>query len=69
MNDLDALYAAPEGATVDFLESAALLRPGVSVELIEIIPGTTSLLEMFRRFGVVVELEGTDEVEYRIALC
>jgi len=69
MNDVDALYPAPEGAKVDFLEAAALLRPGVAVELIEIIPGTTSLLEMFRRFGVVVELEGPDEVEYRIALC
>lgn len=68
-DDFDALFAPPEGATVDFLEDTARLEPGVDAEVFDVVPGM-SLLATFRRFGVVLDLEPSDdEVEYKIALC
>lgn len=69
MTDLEQLLALPDGVTVEFVDVEVDLQPGVSADAFEIIPGQTSLLETYRRFGTVLDLEPEDEIEHKIALC
>ncbi len=61
-------FAPPPGVEADFLEWQVDPLPGVSVELVEIRPGSLSLSEIFVKAGTVLDLEEVEQLEYKVAL-
>ena len=60
--------AGKRGLTVDFLEWKADLLPGVSVELLELVPGAMDLSEIYIKPGTILELDDVELLESKIAL-
>ena len=56
------------GLTVDYLEWKTELRPGVSVELIEMVAGRVDLSELYVKPGTAIELDEIEFLEAKIAL-
>lgn len=56
------------GISVDYLEWAPNLFPGVSVELIEFVSGQIDLSELYIKPGTALELDEIEFLESKIAL-
>lgn len=65
---LSTPFDEPPGVSADFLEWQMELLPGISVELLEIKPGSVSLSEIYLKPGTVLELEEVEVLEYKVAL-
>ena len=59
---------AKRGLTVDFMEWKVDLLPGVSVELVELLPGSVDLSEIYIKPGTILELDDVELLESKIAL-
>jgi hypothetical protein len=57
-----------EGVPVDYLEWRTSLRPGVSVELIELAGSKVDLSEIYVKPGTALDLDEIDFLEAKIAL-
>lgn len=53
---------------MDYLEWQSGLRPGISVELIEIVGGKIDLSELYVKPGTALELDELEFLEAKIAL-
>jgi hypothetical protein len=62
------LKPPPSGLFVDYLAWNTELRPGVSVELIEIVPGKIDLSQLYVKPGTALELDEIEFLEAKIAL-
>jgi hypothetical protein len=56
------------GLVVDYLEWKTELRPGVSVELIEVVVGKIDLSALYVKPGTALELDEIEFLEAKIAL-
>ena len=56
------------GLVVDYLEWKTELRPGVSVELIEVVGGKVDLSSLYVKPGTALELDEIEFLEAKIAL-
>ncbi len=56
------------GISMDYLEWQSGLRPGISVELIEIVGGKIDLSELYVKPGTALELDELEFLEAKIAL-
>lgn len=56
------------GLVVDYLEWQTELRPGVSVELIEVVVGKIDLSALYVKPGTALELDEIEFLEAKIAL-
>jgi hypothetical protein len=56
------------GLAIDFLEWQVDLLPGVSIELVEIVPGAPDLSEIYVKPGTILELDDVELLESKIAL-
>ena len=66
--NLDELFTPPPGIRAEFLEWHLDLMPGVNVELMEVLPGSVSLSDIYLKPGTVLELEEVELLEYKVAL-
>lgn len=57
-----------KGLSVDYLEWKTELRPGVSVELIEVVSGKIDLSQLYVKPGTALELDEVEFLEAKIAL-
>jgi hypothetical protein len=64
----EAAARSRPGLEIDFLEWKVALLPGVSVELVEILPGAVDLSEIYIKPGTILELEDVELLESKIAL-
>jgi hypothetical protein len=63
-----AQNAKINGLVVDYLEWKTELRPGVSVELIEVVVGKIDLSALYVKPGTALELDEIEFLEAKIAL-
>jgi len=57
-----------DGLSIDYLEWKTELRPGVSVELIEVSIGKVDLSALYVKPGTALELDEIEFLEAKIAL-